>query len=90
MVLLLHLPLQNAGAGGFVLSSDLQDMRRVDPVVLAAAHDMIVVDSVFIDGDVAVRCTVYLAEVVARHDQGRFRLSGQCERGFVRAVRGER
>jgi hypothetical protein len=51
---LLHLTLENAGSGGLVEASCLQDVCRVDPVILAAAHDMffeVGAELEFVDGN---------------------------------------
>lgn len=37
---LLHLALEDARAGGLVKAGSLEDMCRIDPVILATAHDM--------------------------------------------------
>ena len=51
---LLHLPLQNPRSRRLVIVSHFQDVRRVDPVVGAAAHDMVAVGVVFVDRDLAL------------------------------------
>lgn len=40
----LDFSLEDAGAGGLVVVGYLEDVRRVDPVVAAAAHDMVAID----------------------------------------------
>ena len=56
----LYFSLEDAGAGGLVVVGYLEDMRRIDPVVAATAHDMVAIDveliytvavSVCADGD---------------------------------------
>lgn len=47
----LHLPLQDSGSRRLVVFGYLKDVRRIDPVVLASAHDMVPFDRVFVDGN---------------------------------------
>ena len=46
---LLHLPLKNSRPRRLVVVGYLQDVRRIDPVVGTASHDMMHADSVLID-----------------------------------------
>ena len=45
----LHLTLENPRPRGLVIVGYLQDVRRIDPVVGTASHDMMHADSVLID-----------------------------------------
>jgi hypothetical protein len=48
---LLYLALQNTGPARLVVVGDLEDVGSVDPVVGAAAHDVVAIDVAFVDGD---------------------------------------
>lgn len=48
---LLHFALEDAGARRLVVVGHLEDVGGVDPVVGAAAHDMVAVDIALVDGD---------------------------------------
>lgn len=48
---LLDFALQDAGARGLVVVGHLEDVRGIDPVVGAPAHDMVAVDIALIHGD---------------------------------------
>lgn len=63
---LLHLALQDTRARRLVVVGDFEDVRRVDPVVGAPAHDVVAADIVFVHRHVAVRRAVD-ALVVGRH-----------------------
>ena len=45
----LHLSLENSCPRGLVIVGHFQDVCRIDPVVGAAAHDMVGSDGVFVD-----------------------------------------
>lgn len=65
MRVLLHIPLENARASGLVEASGLEDVRSVDPVVVAAAHDVFLevgAELELVDGN--------LDSQSARHGQG--------------------
>lgn len=46
---LLHLPLQDTGSRRLVEVGYFKDMRRIDPVIRATAHDMVAFDIDFVD-----------------------------------------
>ena len=46
---LLHFSLENSCPRGLVIIGHFQDVRRIDPVVGASAHDMVGSDGVFVD-----------------------------------------
>ena len=48
---LLDFALEDAGSRRLVVVGYLEDVGRVDPVVGAAAHDMVAVDIALVDGD---------------------------------------
>lgn len=47
----LNFALENAGTGGFVVVGNLQNMRRIDPIVGATSHDMVAINIAFVDWD---------------------------------------
>ncbi len=54
MDIFLYIPLENPCTGWFVEAGGLQNVGGIDPVVLAAAHDMLFevgTELVFVDGD---------------------------------------
>lgn len=50
---LLHFALEDTGSGRLVVIGYLEDVGCVDPVVGAAAHDMVAVDIALIHGDLS-------------------------------------
>jgi hypothetical protein len=61
---LLDFPLEDACAGGLVEVGDFENVCCVDPVVGAAAHDMVALDVELVDGHIAVRSRV---DAIVRH-----------------------
>ena len=51
MYTFLHFSLQNSCSLRLVIVGYLEDMRSIDPIVLAASHDMVSIDIEFKDGD---------------------------------------
>jgi hypothetical protein len=64
---LLHLTFEDARASRLVVVGDFQNVGRVNPVVRATPHHMVVVHRQFIDRHIAVCRTVDLAVVVSGH-----------------------
>ena len=47
----LHFSLEDSSSSWFIVIGDLQDMRRVDPIVGPTTHDVVSSDIVFVHGD---------------------------------------
>lgn len=67
---LLDLALEDAGARGLVVVGDLEDVRCVDPVVGAPAHDVVAVDIALVHG--------HLEEQVSASSPGGAAHSSHC------------